>query len=123
MTNYQYDRAGGADSQKAITHQVNLFLFDLKNEASEHGFKPDDPWTLQLATDEEVTSLKKQHHPIIFLKLLPEALLNVFRQVKNELRQSLSNHEGTFTVSYLTMEGINQIAAYPALKTTQVTKF
>ena len=57
---------GNADAQQSLlAGQVNLFLFDLKNEANEHGFKPDESWNLQIATDDEIISLKKQYHPVI----------------------------------------------------------
>src|ERR1700744_996559 len=99
MNDYQQARARSADAQQLVTNQANLFLFDLKNEASEHGFKDEDSWTLQLATDEDITSLKRFHHPMVFLKLRPESLLNVFQQVKDKLQQALSKEELALTAN------------------------
>jgi len=113
MDYYQHAPGGGVRAQQLLTRQVNLFLFDLKNEASEHGFKADDSWTLQLATDQEMAALKKLHYPLISLKLSPDILLKVFQQVKDKLQQSLSQQEEELTVKDLIREGIGTMAAYP----------
>lgn len=113
MDYYQNAPGGSVHAQQLLTHQANLFLFDLKNEASEHGFKAGDSWTLQLATDLEFVGLKKLHFPIISLRLNPDALLNVFQQVKDKLHQELSKQEEELTVKDLIREGIATMAAYP----------
>jgi hypothetical protein len=113
MNNNQQALAGDADAQRHfLTNQVNLFLFDLKNEATEHGFRTEDSWTLQLATEEQIIGLKRQHHPMISLRLHPDILLSAFRQVKTKLQQSLNKQELALTISDIGREGISQIAAY-----------
>lgn len=114
MNDYKHAFAGGMDTQQFLTRQVNLFLFDLKNEAKEHGFSIEDSWALQLVTDQEIESLKLNHHPIVSLSLGPDALLNAFQQVKGKLQQSLSKHEIELTISDLIRDDIKQMAAYPA---------
>jgi hypothetical protein len=78
VTTQQYSAAGTAD----------LFLFDLKNEASEHGFKADESWILQLSTDEEIADLKRQYYPVISSRLKPAALLEVFQSGKTKITAS-----------------------------------
>ncbi|MGN6638642.1 MAG: hypothetical protein ACTHJ8_06995 [Mucilaginibacter sp.] len=112
MNIHQY--AGSANAQQdALTRQVNLFLFDLKNEACEHGFQSADAWTIQMASNDEMTLLKKQHHPFIALHLYPDALLNVFLRVKLKMQQPLSKQEMSLTISDLTRDNFEYLAAYP----------
>jgi len=115
MSTPQRAFSGNADTQN-LARQVNIFLFDLKNEATEHGFKSDDSWTLQLATDADMVSLRRNHYPMVSVKLCPDALLNVFQQVKGKLQQALSMQEVELTVDDLTRDGITQMTAYPAVK-------
>lgn len=113
MNKYQQAFAGDTDAQRHyLTNQVNLFLFDLKNEAAEHGFRVEDSWTLQLATEEQTISLKRHRHPMISLKLHPDILLSAFRAVKIGLQQPLSRQESEVTVSDIGREGISVIVAY-----------
>lgn len=67
---------GSANAQHRFPEdQVDLFLFDLKNEAAEHGFRAGESWHLQLVTEMELVHLKKYHHPVIALRLAPDYLL------------------------------------------------
>lgn len=107
---------GSADAQQNfLNKQANLFLFDLQNEAREHGFKDDDSWDLQLVTENEMIGLKRQHHLVISLRLQPQALLKVYQQVKSKL-QSLSNTDLALTAGDLSREDKSHLAAYPAKK-------
>jgi len=96
-----------------LKKQVNVFLFDLKNEAIEHGFKPDEYWELQMTTEAEVSVLKKHHYPVISLRLQPNALLKVYQQVKCKLQQSLSKGDIALTEIDLTRDEKNYLTAYP----------
>jgi hypothetical protein len=117
MNNNQQAFAGDADAQRHfLTNQVNLFLFDLKNEATEHGFRTEDSWTLQLATEEQIIGLKRHHHPMISLRLHPDMLLSAFRQVKTKLQQSLNKQELALTIGDIDRDRISQIAAYSSRK-------
>lgn len=104
----------GADAQQLfLNNQINLFLFDLKNEASEHGFKANESWALQLATEEEILSLKRLYYPVVSLRLQPDDLLKVFQEVKNKLQQSLSKDDVSLTESDLAQNDKRHLAAYP----------
>ena len=114
MTNRQASM-GNADAQQSLlAGQVNLFLFDLKNEGNEHGFKPDESWNLQIATDDEIISLKKQYHPVISLRLHAQTLLTAYLQIKNKLQQTFSKNDMALTVDDLSRDGKQHLAAYPA---------
>jgi hypothetical protein len=106
--------AASADAQLTLLdRQVNVFLFDLKNEATEYGFKTGESWSLQLAKDDEIPGLKRNHKPVISIKLYPDDLLNFFRQVKHRLRQPLNEQESQLTISDLANNGINHMVAFP----------
>lgn len=109
MSDYQ---SALADSTAVQQQQINLFLFDLKNEAAEHGFKDGESWTLELATEQEMTSLKRQYSPIVSIKLQPQALLNVFQQVKSKLQQSFSKDDSALTEIDLIRDEKRHLAAY-----------
>lgn len=102
VTTQQYSAAGTAD----------LFLFDLKNEASEHGFKADESWTLQLLSDEEIASLKRQYYPVISTRLKPAALLEVFQEVKQRLQQTLSSSDLALTENDIARNEKKHLAAF-----------
>jgi hypothetical protein len=107
--------AGSADAQQQLlTTQVNLFLFDLKNEATEHGFKPGESWNLQLATEDEKAGLKKLHHPIVSLRLAPHALLKAYQQVKAQLQQSLNKVDVALSAGDVANDEKKYLVAYPA---------
>jgi hypothetical protein len=115
MSDHEYAPAGGTDMQQhALTNRVNLFLFDLRNEASEHGLKSNESWTLELATEDEMSVLRKAHHPVISIRLQPQALLSAFREIKTRLHQSFTTGDISLTASDLTREEKRHLAAYPA---------
>jgi hypothetical protein len=114
MNNLQHAPAGSADAQQSyLADQVNLFLFDLKNEAREHGFKAGETWVLQIVTDREISDLKRQHHPVIIAKLRQQALLPAYLQVKCKLQQSLSNTDLALTADDVERDNKKHLAAYP----------
>ena len=105
--------SGNADAQQIfLSNQVNLFLFDLKNEATEHGFKTSESWKLQIVTEDEIIGLKKEHHPLISLRLQTHALLRVYLQVKSKLQQSLSDNDRTLTEDDLARNDKKHLVAY-----------
>ena len=113
MSNFQTLPASGTEVQQHfLDSQTNLFLFDLKNEAIEHGFKTGDTWGLELVNDAEIKGLKDNHHPVISIRLQPQALLKVFKQVKTNLRQSLSKDDDAITENDLTANEKKFLAAY-----------
>ncbi|WP_214070571.1 hypothetical protein [Mucilaginibacter sp. dw_454] len=104
----------GAEAQQRLTSQVNMFIFDLKNEAVEHGFKTGESWNLEMVSDAEITGLKRSHHPVILLRPKPDTLLKVYQQVKEKLQQALNKTEDAFTEIDLVRDGKINIAAYPS---------
>lgn len=104
---------GGTAAQLHLSNNVNQFLFDLKNEATEHGFKTGESWNLELATDMELTDLKRFHYPVISLRLDPSTLLNVYRQVKGKLNQQFSADDVVLTSAILADNDKKFIAAFP----------
>jgi hypothetical protein len=93
--------------------QVNLFLFDLKNEATEHGFKAGESWNLEIATEDEIIKLKRHHHPVVSMRLQAQALLGAYLKVKSTLQQSLSKDDMALTAEELTRDEKKHLAAYP----------
>jgi len=103
-----------ADAQQQfLDNKANIFLFDLKNEAAEHGFKHGESWHLQIATDDEVVRLKRLHYPVITMKLKPNALLGVYQQVKSRIKQYVDKSENELSETDLIRDGKHHIAAYP----------
>lgn len=118
MTNSKKALADTASVQQNILNsQINLFLFDLKNEAAEHGFKTGETWALHMATDAEFAGFKKIHKPLVSLRLQPPALLDAFQRVKIRLQQSLSAQESELTASDLDKNEVHLLVAYPVRST------
>ncbi|GAA4089864.1 hypothetical protein [Mucilaginibacter panaciglaebae] len=107
------EQALAADAQHLLNDKVNMFLFDLKNEATEHGFKSGESWSLHMATDDEITDLKRSHHLVVSMRFKPTLLLQAYQQVKNGIQQSVSKTETELSVNDLIREGKQYIAAYP----------
>ena len=78
---------------QTIERQARTYVYDLMNEAKEHGFKEEDKWTLILVTEKERMQIKTDYYPVIVNKVPPEMLLQLFHSVKSELHQSLSKEE------------------------------
>jgi len=112
--NIQQARTGGADAQQQfLAGQVNLFLFDLKNEAMEHGFKTGETWDVRVVTENEITSLRRENHPVISIKLQSNELLTAYLQVKSKLEQSLSKDDTALTADDLVRDEKQHLAAFP----------
>ncbi|GAB3930320.1 hypothetical protein [Mucilaginibacter myungsuensis] len=71
--------------------QARIYVYDLNNTAKEFGFKTDEGWELNVATQEEKTTIEKRFHPTISIKVKPEASAEIFGLVKGGLSQSASN--------------------------------
>ncbi|AYL99006.1 hypothetical protein [Mucilaginibacter celer] len=99
--------------------KVNLFMFDLKNEATELGFKAGETWALELVSDIEAKHLKKQHQPVVSLSLQSSALLSAFREVKNKLQQTLTPQDMLLTTNDLNRDEKKYLVAYPVRNTSR----
>jgi len=110
---YQSPITGSIISQSnLLAGTADLFLFDLKNEAMEHGFKTDEPWTLQLCSDNEISDLKKKYSPVISTRLHPDTLLSVFLLVKEKLQQPLHSSDLAITENNIARDEKKHLAAY-----------
>lgn len=114
MSNQQAPADSADAQQHFLDNQVNLFLFDLKNEATEHGFKNGETWSVQLATEAEMVHLKRHHHPVLSIRLQPNTLLKVYQQLKSKLQQSLTPEDAMLTAGDLANNEKKHLAAYPA---------
>lgn len=114
MINNKALEAGADAQQLLVDNKVSIFLFDLKNEATEHGFKSGDSWNLQMATDEEVTDLKRNHHLVVSMRFKPNILLQAYHQVKSGVQQPISKNEADLSVNDLIRAGKQHVAAYPS---------
>lgn len=100
--------------QNFLTDRVNLFLFDLKNEASAHGFRPGESWNVRITTENEIKVLRREHHPVLSLNLQSDELLKVYLEIKSKLQQSLSKDDMALTAEDLAKNEKRHLAAYPA---------
>ena len=114
MSNQQAPVGSADPQQNFLAGWVSLFLFDLKHEASEHGFKPDESWQLQIASEDEIISLKKLYHPVISQRLGAQTLLTAYLQIKIKLQQTFSKNDMALTADDLSRDGKQHLAAYPA---------
>jgi hypothetical protein len=113
MSDQQAPTGNAQAHSNHLAAEANLFLFDLHNEATERGFKQPNQWQLQLATDSEISYLKKHHHPIVTLRLQPDALINVYQQVKYQLQQLLSKEDNELTSAGIVRDEKKHLVAYP----------
>lgn len=103
-----------ADAQQLlIDNKVNIFLFDLKNEAVEHGFKEGDLWDVQLTSDIEMKHLKRAHNLVVSMRLQPQVLLKAYQRVKSGLKQTLSSTDAELTELGITNSEKQYLTAVP----------
>jgi len=73
--------------------EARSYMYDLMNEAKEHGFKAEDKWSLCLVTKSAQEQIRKDYYPTVVNEVSPEILLKLFHLVKSGLQQSLSKEE------------------------------
>jgi len=95
-----------------VERQARTLVYDLMNEAKEHGFGAEDKWTLIVVNDQEQARIKKDYYPVLTNKPATDDLLQVFRSVKTELKQSLSKEESQMDTMTLLNEHLNYIIAF-----------
>ncbi|MFB9841677.1 hypothetical protein [Mucilaginibacter ginsenosidivorans] len=97
---------------QALESQARLYLYDLMNEAKEHGFKPDEPWSLKLVTEAEKKQIQREYYPAVASKVYPELILDVFHTVKSKLQQSMSKEEQLIDLRTVLSDGLAYIIAF-----------
>jgi uncharacterized membrane protein (UPF0182 family) len=76
-----------------VQSQARMYVYDLMNEAREHGFKSEDKWNIALATEADRVRMQKEYYPVVANKVPQSTLLDVFQFIKATLKQSLSTEE------------------------------
>lgn len=92
--------------------QTRVYMYDLMNEAKEHGFKADDIWQLNAVTEAEKIKLQRDYYPAIATKVYPEILVQVFQQIKAKLKQSLNLQEQEMNTRSVLKEDLTYIVAF-----------
>jgi len=77
----------------SIKVQSLTYVYDLMNEAKEHGFNAEDHWELSLVTETEKIRIQKDYYPAVSSKALKDILLEVFQSVKSAMKIPLSKEE------------------------------
>jgi hypothetical protein len=77
----------------SIKVQTLTYMYDLMNEAKEHGFKADDQWELSMVTESDKVRIQKDYYPAVVSKAFNGILLQVFQSVKSEMHIPLSKEE------------------------------
>lgn len=113
MSNQRALSGSAHAQQNSPGNQADLFLFDLKNEACEHGLKTGEYWNLRIATENEIINLKKEHHPVVSIRLQTHDLLRVYLQVKGKLQQSINDTDRTLTEADLARDEKKHLVAFP----------
>jgi len=96
----------------AIKVQTMTYVYDLMNEAKEHGFKADDTWELSLVTETDRVRIQKDYYPAVASKALSDILLQVFQSVKSELHLPLSQQEEQMSTQSILKDELKYIIAF-----------
>lgn len=97
---------------QSVEREAQSYMYDLMNEAKEHGFKAEDKWTLCLVTKSAQEQIKKDYYPTVVNKVAPEILLRLFHLVKSGLHQSLSKEELLIDTKCIIDGQLNYIIAF-----------
>jgi len=99
-------------SVQTVEAQTRMYLYDLMNAASEHGFKADDIWELSMVTDSGRSKLHKDYFPAVSIKVGPEMLLQVYHATQKGLKQSSHNESQLPTAKNILTDEINYLVAF-----------
>jgi len=97
---------------QTIETQTRIYVYDLMNEAKEHGFKDEDRWELSMVTEAERTRIQRNYYPAVASKAFPDMLLHVFQSVKSRLKQSLSKAEQLMDSGTIARDDLKYIIAF-----------
>lgn len=97
---------------QTIDKEARAYMYDLMNEAKEHGFKADDKWTLNLATENGQREIRADYYPAVANKVSPEILLPLFQAIKSGLQQTLSKEEMLMDTKSVLDGELNYIIAF-----------
>jgi hypothetical protein len=77
--------------QESADRQSTEFLYDLRNNANENGFKPEEKWQLSLVTLKDKAAIEKKYHATVAAKASPEMLSAMISLVQTGLNQPITN--------------------------------
>ena len=97
---------------QSVESEARSYMYDLMNEAKEHGFKAEDKWTLCLVTKSAQEQIRKDYYPTVVNEVAPDALLQLFHLVKSGLHQSLSKEELLIDTKSIIDGQLNYIIAF-----------
>ncbi|MVN21432.1 hypothetical protein [Mucilaginibacter arboris] len=97
---------------QTVEVQAKVYVYDLNNCAKEFGFKPDESWELNLATNEEKLAIEKDYYPTISAKVLPEILSELFGLVKAKLSLAKTHTENKSDVKAVSESPLNYLIAF-----------
>ena len=97
---------------KTVEAEAREYVYDLKNCASEFGFKNDEGWQFSLVTDLEKTKIEKDYYPTISAHPAQEALLELFRLVKSKILLPINNLENSFDSNSLANKNVTHLIAF-----------
>jgi hypothetical protein len=82
--------------------QAKEFVFNLRNYASEYGFKSNENWNFKLVTSEEKKKVERDFHPTLAVKPAGCSLAEFFVIVKGLI---VVNGEENEAVRYINVPG------------------
>ncbi len=97
---------------ETIENQARTYMYDLMNEAKEHGFKNDDSWKLVLANETDKNRIKRDFRPAVANKVAPVTLLQLFQTIKINLKQNLSKEEQELNLKDILADELQYIVAF-----------
>jgi len=97
---------------KTVEAEAREYVYDLKNCASEFGFKNDEGWQFSLVTDQEKTKIEKDYYPTISAHPAQEALFEFLKMVKEKLMLPLNKEEYGFDPSSAVHKNVRHLIAF-----------
>ncbi|MDN3551619.1 hypothetical protein [Mucilaginibacter aquaedulcis] len=95
-----------------IEYQAKMYVYDLKNCASEFGFKADEYWEVGMASREEKSAIEKQYAPTLSASVLPEMLCEMLRVVRYKLTQQLVGSGKPIDLATIRQQHLQYLVAY-----------
>jgi hypothetical protein len=96
----------------SIKVQTLTYVYDLNNEAKEHGFRDDEKWELTLATETDKAQIQKDYYPSVTSNASSDTLLQVFQSVKLAMHIPLSKEEQQMDSQSIVNSNLKYIIAF-----------
>ncbi|RFZ94430.1 hypothetical protein D0C36_02445 [Mucilaginibacter conchicola] len=98
--------------KKEVDYQTNLYLYELRNLAKEHGFKPEEQWELSMETVAGKADVQHNFFPTNIAKITPDILLQVLHSVKAQLNLSLTEDEQSTNSKRIALDELSYLVAH-----------